>query len=588
MPETPGFETLVLELRDDERQRLLQKLRNASSVSSEPLLARAPRESGKPDYLELFRQLDFFTKLFLLIKGMVTNLSKEDLIKERLTKVVLKKLESQGLGLVDTKRKVLLDSFWHELTKLRGSARYFYDLLDKTLEKRRPAFFAFLASLELEEVHEELVSEADPWHIAADNPVAGDGDIRNHVTRAMENALTMISEDQRRNMYHDVHSLYVLRKLSVFPFDRFLASFQVNAAGQHEMSFWAAADNLTELDSILGSIAVPPSMKLMEALLAFEFNDDYSSKGFNLDAAIKEELVKADQALSGVRTFNARVPLDILLKAAREDPEAQSDPVAGGEDWFALFKSYWRERTDKNFLRWQSERRMQQLQSEIQVLVGTGTASRFVFMQEEGSDATPPMRLAKPLRFLESFYYTAILGDLNRVFRLILTEGEFYKRDNKMDFTESYNRLLQTGDELKAFDLRLGPEGELGRMYAQARADQSPIAIKRRKVESAVQSAETEADTILKRLLDAMNRLFMVFKGILSGDSRGKYDSLSNLSRIDGKANNEFLKSLETAKERIEKAVYLASELTRISLLGAHAVNLDIKPDRPEIPPEPR
>jgi len=191
------------------------------------------------------------------------------------------------------------------------------------------------------------------------------------------------------------------------------------------------------------------------------------------------------------------------------------------------------------------------------------------------------MRLSKPLRFLESFYYSSVLGDLNRVFKLILTEGEFYKRDNKMDFTDSYSKLLQTGDELKAFDQRLGPDGELGRMFCQASADQSPLAIKRRKIESAVQAAETDADAILRRLLDAVNRLFLVFKGILSGDSRGKYDSLSNLSRIDGKANSEFLKSLETAKERLEKASYLANELVRISLLSVNAININIAPEKP-------
>ncbi len=591
MGETPGFETLVLELRDDERQRLLQKLRNAASVSTEPLLARMPHESGRPDYVALFGHLDFFTKFFLIIKGMVTNQSKEELIKERLVKGILKKLESQCLGLVDTKRKALLDSFWQELSKLRQSARYFYDLLDKSLEKRKPAFFAFLASLVLEDVHEELVTQTDPRHIAEENPVASDADIRIHVTRALENALTMVSEDQRRSMYHDVHSLYVLRKLSAFPFDRFLAAFQVAASGEHEMSFWAAADNLEDLDSILGSIAVPPSLKLMEALLAFEFNDDYSSKAFNLDGAIKAELIKAEQALSGIRTFNARVPIDILLQAAKEDPEAQSKPVAGGEDWFALFKAYWRERADKTFLHWQSERRMAQLQGEIAVIVGTETPTRFVNMLEEGSDTTPPMRLSKTLRFIESFYYTAILGDLNRVFKLILAEGEFYKRDNKMDFTEAYAKLLQTPEELKAFDLSLGPEGELGRMYVQARADPSPIAIKRRKIESAIQAAETEADAILRRSLDAMNRLFLVFKGILSGDTRGKYDSLSNLSRIDGKANAEFLKSMETAKERLEKAAYLAAELLRISLLSINAVNLSLAPEKPEgsgLPAEPQ
>jgi len=65
-----------------------------------------------------------------------------------------------------------------------------------------------------------------------------------------------------------------------------------------------------------------------------------------------------------------------------------------------------------------------------------------------------------------------------------------------------------------------------------------------------------------------MRRMNEILKAILSREARGRYDSLSNLGRIEGKANKEFQKSLESAKDKLEKANFLLSELMRTAIGG--------------------
>ncbi len=563
-----NFETLVLDLSPGERTALLDRLQQSFTVSTEPLYHRAPVAEQRIDYNAAYRELGFFKRIVITIQSWFGKKSKEDIVKERFLKAIIKTIETTGLGLIEPRRRVLQEAFYRELSTLRVAARYFYDLLDRTLEKNRASFFAFLASLEFESIHEELSTETDPYITATRNPLATDADIKLAVNAALESAISKIGEDQRRAMYKDVKNLHVLKKLSSFLFDRFLGAFQTNTTGLKELSLYSAADQLAELAAILSSLDQPPSMRLMEAIIGFSLNEDIGREGFKLEEAAGKELAGAEKALAAIRGFNARVPLEHILKVSFEDPNWQCASTGGGEDWFAIFKSYWRDRVDHRFQRFAAERRIAQLETDIQALVGKDTPTWFMYLSEAGNDKTPPVRFARSLRFLEAFYHQTFLADINRSLKVVLLEGEFYKRDNRLEFTDAYNEMLQIGDALKKLDARLSMDGELGSAYIQARTELSSMQIKKRKVESTIKAAETESESILARSNDAIGRMHEILKAILTREARGRYDSLSNLAQIEGKANKEFQKGLESTMYKLEKAHYLLGELMK-SAVGA-------------------
>jgi hypothetical protein len=557
------FEALALELSPTERSELLDRLQSGFTVSTEPLYEHSATAERHIDYKAVYRELGIITRLIITVRSLLGQGSKDELVKERIIHGIFKRIETLAPGLIEARRRVLNEAFYRELSSLRGAARYFYDILDRTLEKNRASFFAFFASLELDEVHNELSIETDPYIYAERNSLATDSDVRIGITQAMETAISRIGEDQRRNLYRDVKNLHVLKKLSGFLFDRFLGAFQTNQSGFKEISMYAAIDQLAELASILSSLDQPPSKKLMESIIGFALNDEIGREGFNLEDAVGRELASAEKALAVIRDFNARVPLEDILKVANDDPNWQCASTGGGEDWFTIFKAYWKDRVEKRFQRFSAERRIAMLESEIQALVGKDTPTWFINLSETGNDSIPPVRFARALRFLEAFYHQAFLGDINKSLKTILLDGEFYKRDNRMDFTDAYNEILQTGDALKKFDARLGANGELGYAYVQAKGEMSSTQIKRRKVESAIKAVETEAESILAHTGDAMGRLTEILKAILSREARGRYDSLSNLSSIEGRANKDFQRNLEASKDKLEKSKYLLGELTR-------------------------
>ena len=566
MAESTTFQALVFELSPEERASLLERLQRTAKVSTEALYSPPAEDAQQVNYEEAYRSFGFITKIIIIIKSMFTGVAREDLVRDRCLHLVARKIESTHPGLVDPRRGVLREPFYTELQSLRQAARYFYDLLDRTLERNRAAFFAFLGSLEFEGVHTELGVAVDPYQYYSNNPAASDLDIRQALSLAFDAALTGIPENQRRAMSTDVKNLYALKKLSSFLFDRFLGSFQPSPSGRKELSMYAALDQLASLCSILSTMERPPSARLMEAIFAFNFNDELRKPDYDLEAAVKKEMASAERALNVIREFNATVPMQQIVKLAYEDPNLITDQLPPGDDWFPIYRTYWRERLDKNFQRFSVQRRINQLESDIVSLVGEEAQSNLRSVLEMGTEFIPPLRQARVLRFIEAFFQKTFLQEINRYLKLILLEGEFYKRDNRLEFTDAYNTILQTGDALMALDYRLSPEGELGATYTQVKKELVAIQIRKRKIDSSVHAAENEAEALITKTSEALSRMQMILKGILAGEARSRYDSLSNLSRLEGRANKDFQRSLEACKDKLEKAVFLIGELSRAAL----------------------
>jgi hypothetical protein len=566
MADSTTFQALVFELGPDERASLLERLQRMAAVSTEALYSPSAEDSQRVNYDEAYHSFGFITRIIITIKCMITGVAKEDLVRDRCLRMVARKIEATHPGLVESRRGTLQEPFFNELQSLRQAARYFYDLLDRTLERNRTAFFAFLGSLEFEEVHTELGKAVDPYLFCSNNPTASDFDVKHALSLAFDAALTGIPENQRRAMSADVKNLNALKKLSSFLFDRLLGAFQTSPSGRKEVSMYPVLEQLSTLCSILLSMEQPPSVRLMEAIFAFSLNDELQKPGFDLEAAVKKEMASAERALNVIRGFNATVPMQQIVKLAYEDPNLQIDQLPPGDDWFPIFKSYWRERMDRNFQHFSVERRLNQLESDIVTLVGADVQSELHAILEQGTDTIPPSRQARVLRFIEAFYHKTFLQEINRSLKLILLEGEFYKRDNRLEFTDAYNTILQTGDALRALDYRLCPEGELGANYTQAKKELVSIQIRKRKVDSAIHAAENEAESLITRTSEAFGRMQMILKGILAGEARSRYDSLSNLSRIEGKSNRDFQRALGICKDKLEKAVYLIDELSRAAL----------------------
>ncbi|HET7838873.1 MAG TPA: DUF5312 family protein, partial [Rectinemataceae bacterium] len=569
MPERSIFDTLVSELSAKERRDLLDQLARRSPVSKEPLFVDGSIPGGEAqNYTERLESLGLLARFVLFLRGLFTGKSPEALLRADDLREIARRVEPRFPGLVDTRHGYLLKGFADELKRLRDSARFFYDALDRSVEKDKSSFYAFLASMQIPEVHARLLEKTEPARIEALRPSVTDSEMRSLCLDGFDEAFGELPEDGRRAMYHDVRSLLFLKRLSGFLFERLLGCFRT---GGSSLSVESAAvdearDYLFDLGDILFSMASPPSASLMSALFLFVERDELAKPETDAARILGSDLEKAESALGKIRDFFNRIPFADILRLVSGDPAYSPRELAGGEDWLATYKGFWRERVERQLEQWLIDRRMRELAAEVEAFLGKPGPVVLPHISREGRADSPPVRQQQALSFLDGFFRGPFLRDLIRPLKILLVDGDFYRKDNQIEFTDAYDILFHLTETIATFDSKLMPEGELGSAWSLVSAEIAPLKMKQRRTQNLVQTVNDEAERIIRRAGRALRTMVEVIRGILKGEAGGKYDSLVNLSYLDGRGNKEFLRSLEKAKDKCERAYGLLSQLSGLDL----------------------
>jgi hypothetical protein len=565
-----SFDNLVAQLSAEERGSLLERIRSAIPVSSDPLYSAASAPGATAPSAPKVEELGLMLRLILFLRALFSGKSREELLREDELREIAHRIELKFFGVISRRREHVLGTVAEELRGLRDAARFFYDALDRSVEQDKSAFYAFLGSIELPLVHQRLVEDADPSAIASSmlavSPAVDEAAVRSAALSAFDGAFIALTEKGRRSMYQDLRSVLFLKRLSGFLFDRLLGLFKEGPEGGISASFLEVRELLLELGDILFSMSDAPSIELMEAIFVFAQRHEPSVPEDEAVATIGEDMAKAERALERIRSFNARVPLGDLLRLVAGDPSYLPKDLPGGEDWLALYKAFWRERIEASLERWKAEHRTKELLAEIRTFVGEPGPASFAHLSREESERAPALRQELALAFLDAFYRGPFLRELNRLLKIVLVDGEFYRKDNRVEFTDAYDSILRIPELLSALDARLAPEGEIGGAWAAAYREIGAPMIRRRKTQTIARLAEEEAEQIIKREGTALHTMVQIILGFLKGEAGGRYDSLANLSSIDGKASKEFLRNLDRAKDRCEKALSLLSELSGLDL----------------------
>ncbi|GAB1484949.1 DUF5312 domain-containing protein [Treponema sp.] len=464
-------------------------------------------------------------------------------------------------GLYNPKQGVLLPAFYEELRSLKDSARFFYDTLDASIVRDKGAFFVFLASLEMDFIHRRITAETDPAGYAGMNSQASESDIRLAVNRALEAILQTIDDDQRRIMYRNVRSLLCLKELGSFLFDRALSTFTVATANDGpECPVYLLRDQLSILNDVLFSLDFPPSMPLLESLFVFNLQDRMEERHFDMDTEMHALLIKADEALTRIRLFNKKVPLTAILRCASRNLAYMPQVITGGEDWFAVYRDFWRRRVDERYAQFIKSRRLDLLSGSIAAFFNRSSAGKKPSESTETEMTAMPLRGLFAVSFLAEFQEKIFISEIYKALKPVLIEGEFYKRENRAEFTEAYNELLKLGDSVRILSSKMLPSGEIGKRYEAARVEILSLPAKKRKIQALIEEAETEVSTLVVNARKAIKTLCSVLSGITDGEVGGRYDSLSNLGSLISR-NTGFMAKLRNALQRMENALQLLGDI---------------------------
>lgn len=552
---------MAFELSLEERKNLLEKLIGQSNISKDPLYGDVA-EGSLTGVDEQYTQLPWYCRLLFLVLSFFKNRTPVKLFEDREVTKLGRVIEAQTPGLYDCARDLLLPGFYNELIALKESSRFFFTALDISVNRDRGSFYAFLGSLEMGEVHRRLNTQANPEYVAEQHPKASGTELRQFTFRAMEDIMGMITDEQRNIMYGHARSLNCLRQLSSFLFDRVILAFsQDSSAGGMTCAGMVIREQLALLNNILCSLREIPSMPLLESLFVFILQERAGEPGFDINGEMRTLLTRADSSLAAIRDFNRHVPLTLILRCAGRDMSFSPKILSGGEEWFVVYRDHWKRHIENQLTAYLRSLRQQDLQSGFhQLFKGAGLKP----LDHGVSESNPmglPIEGAYDLAFLRTFHDVVFAPDINTFLRPILIDGEFFRRENRTEFTESYNELMKLEETIRRFDTALSPEGDYGKRYLQARGEISSLPIKRRKTQMILEEASDEVEAILERSRNAMAGMINILKGILKKETGGKYESLTNLNALAGKGD-VFMKGLANSLDQLQQALGLMDDIS--------------------------
>jgi len=561
MAENVVFDRLVSNISLDERQNLLQKLNSHSSITSEILYFDDKEVAGIGGIEVEYAALPWYYRLWYLILSFFKAKPPAIIFGDHQVAALGQKINERTPELYDYQQRMLLADFYRHIEKLKGAARFFYSALDISVNKDKGAFFAFLGSLEMADVHKRLEAETEPGALAEKYPDMPEPELRQQAFKAMDDAFSLITEDQRGTMHYAARSLACLKALSSFLFDRLIMAFQTkNAQKGATCSVNVVRDLLVTLNNILLSAKAVPPMTLLESLFIFILQERSSEPGFDINKEIRLLLAKAEDSLATIREFNRKVPLAWIIRCAARNMSFAPQEISGGEDWFIVYRDCWRRRIEASFADYFKDRRRKGLLETFRYFLKGHGLKALGNTQSESNPEGLPVKGSFALSFLLTFYSAVFIPGINKILRPILIDGEFSRKENRVEFTESYNSLIKLEDDIKKFDYDISPTGEYGKRYAQARQDMSALPVKRRKLQIVLEDAQKDADKMLEQTRKASRNMASLLGGFLGRESKGKYDTLANLSSIAGK-DSSYDKGLSETLQQFEMLTKLLDDI---------------------------
>jgi hypothetical protein len=556
------FKRLARELSPGERESLLQRVRSQFILNKDPLYT--DKELPTVDVEDEYARLPWYYHVGFFILSFFSAKPSLKLYQDRKITKLGRIIDSQAPGFYNHSRSLLLPEFYKELVELKESARFFFNALDVGVSRDRGAFYVFLGSLEMEDIHNSLDQRTDPGTIVEQNPGMTSLELCRLAYRKMEDTIDMINEDQRTAMYEDIRFLSCLKQLASFLFDRVIMAFNHDpSAGGMTCSALVVRELLVNLNNILCSFKKIPSMSLFGSLFVFMLQEKMNEPGFDINEETQKLLAKAERSLTAIRKFNRTVPLTLIVRCASRDLSLSPVLIGGGEDWLALYRDYWKRLIKDRFTRYLRTARFREIQESCRSFF---KGLNLKVLENAESETNPdgiPVKEAFSLSFLRTYYAVMFAKDNAAVLNTILLNGEFYNRDNQLDFSSSYNELNKLEEVIGGFDNLISPSGELGLRYAAAREEITSLTLRRRKVQGILDDAALAAAQIIKQSKAALITMGDVLNGIIKKDSGSKYDTLINFSALTGKGT-VFTDGLFNAAQNVRTALTILDEIKRL------------------------
>ncbi len=554
MEDSHVFERLVKTLSREERKDMLQRIQSYDEkvVSSEPL--KLPEDRAEFDFLREYHKLSIWEKIYITLKALFTQQSKEETLEQTILTRMGKRLERDYPGLFSFTTGELRSEFYEHLKKLREHTLFLREPCAAAFGKSKQDFFAFLAGWDMPDIQDRLLNDTDPEQVAYEKSLDEPQQVKKEIEYRIEDIIDSIDPERKQLLYDEVRELHCLYSLVNFNFDKLIDAFEQRGSGAWAaipLSSYQAA--LTELLQLLSSLQKPPSEELVKVLIIFYLQRELEKEDPDeFEHHLYQMLKRSENAFSYIRFFNRTVPLLDLLRLAKRNVEYYPAEIGGGEDWFVQFKQFWYRRFDEKIRRYTEERKRKKIIDEALGLLEAEGFPRVRYYRSGEIEEYIRARYEETIGFIRGFIEQVFMEEMHPPLKLVLIDGEFYKDQNREEYNDAYNGLLQLKSDIEHLEYDLSEKGEVGKRIAALRGEIVNTRLLHNKLSQIMAEVDKQAEQIITTAIDHVSSMSNVLGGILYGDMGGRYDTLSNLGYIGRNENKNLSQKLRSIKNRLD------------------------------------
>ncbi len=575
-----------------------------AAAGDEPL--SVDRDEPTVDLDAEYRSMGIWQRIILFFQAIFSGQDRILVLERRVIANIVRSVNGATPGLLDHRAGMVGGPLFEEIAHLRDAAGRLSTPLRKCAGADKADFLVFLSGVEMAEFQELVVARTDPFGVAESHSDLTDIEVKRRLDHDLEDLLSTLPAMGRQRMYQDAQLLYLLQQLISFRFDELLSHFSAQDADQTlGAPYTEVREQLGRLTSIVLSMNQAPNTGFVEAIFLFANRDRFPSRigsppesrnaprlsvaqnggeaagnrraagqgdgtgeveprvGDEFEQLLQGQVSMGLEAFEMVRKFGRRVPMRSVMRVVTANLSYRPEVIRGGEDWLAVLRRYWRERTEVSFRRFVFVRKRSELIQDSSGLLDGGVpvpVHGYPTDRAEGGLG----RFGTTLSVAKAFFSMVFPLKITRPLKTIVIDGQFYKEMNRAEFVEAYNVLEQLMSRIKSLENRLKPGGDYGRAVRGLSGLEPVTALS---PEMALQAMDEEVAGMLDSAIAALRAVTDVINGILYGEVGGRFDTLSNLGYLGGSHNKEYLQTLDNALRKCREAVRILGELYDLETL---------------------
>jgi hypothetical protein len=167
------------------------------------------------------------------------------------------------------------------------------------------------------------------------------------------------------------------------------------------------------------------------------------------------------------------------------------------------------------------------------------------------------------LSFLKEFA-SIVFRKASRAVSVIYLNGEFYKEQNRKEFTDAYEFLSRLEEKISLLEKRLSPRGDVSKQIGDVHGETATVKQKNEKIQSVLAEFDRESLSFVEESIKELNSLNLLLSGILHGEPGARFDTLSNFGSLGGRNNRILVTTWERALNNFSEALNLLIDIKEV------------------------